>query len=770
MSAPVVKPDPTVMLAWHLANQEAYLCKVEAIDCIHYYIASLMIIEGHYPFDSDHAKEYKIAMNKAQKITAEKTDQYKFDLDEISSLRKNLCRNLRCGGVIVTDTDLPRSNELRKVFRQALASSKDSDRLEINFFDVFSIIARQFSPDFDKEGITPGVVLEVVMNSQGRTAGTGEPLTKNTTMHIDSIGRNLSALAREGKLSSIIGRDNEITSIIRSLNRTSKRNVILIGNAGVGKSAIVEGLAIKLAEETTPDYLERTRIVQINIADLISGTQYRGQMEARLQEILKEAASDPDLVLFIDEIHLIVKAGSVEGGTMDVANILKPALARGDFRCIGATTTDEFEQTIKQDSALMRRFQVIRVGEPSEETLIAICNNWVARIEKAQKVKFQSHIVPEVIALCNKHLRNRPLPDIAIDLLETSAAMVKIPASFDKLPSSQASENAYVVTSQVIQKVMEEHFQISIQTADLLNPQRVLGVLEKNIVGQGKALQQIADTLSFGLRRKKPNRPLSIMLFTGPTGVGKTFAAECICKTMFPDDGEAFLRINMNEYKERWDLSKITGAAPGLIGHDKQGLLFSFIDTHPQGVVLLDEIEKSHPEIQDFFLQIFDTGIGRDSRGQAADFSGQIFIMTGNIVESKPSLRKPSTITKWGDVTGSRDFNEILESYFRPEFLGRIDQVIQFGKLAIDDFRLLFNQKLAELSEELGLKIHISDSELLNIVLHLSSKPDGARGFLRRFEQEIAVPAWQMTKTGERVLGVTILWEDNKIHLELKTK
>lgn len=594
-----------------------------------------------------------------------------------------------------------------------------------------------------------------------------QPAMRRSTPSIDLFGRDLTALARDGRLAPVVGRNKEIKNLARSLQRTSKRNVIVIGEAGVGKTAVVEGLAQRIVAESAPDFLRELRIVQISVADLVAGAQHRGDMEERIQGILREATSDPKLVLFFDEIHLMMNAGTGAGAPLDLANILKPALARDDFRCVGATTTEEFERYVKNDAAFMRRFQVLRVPEPSPQEALEICRRWARRIEEIQGVVFEEDALEAAVSLSAQLIRGRSLPDKAIDLLENTAAFVKI---------SSLSTHAAVPTKEVprirrthIESVLEENYGIPASTTRVLDASRVQRELEEHVVGQEDAIKAVAETLAGNARKEGASRPLVIFLFTGPTGVGKTFAAECMARALFGESPGALGRFNMSEFKERHELARLIGAPPGFLGHEQAGALFRFTESHPRGLILLDEMEKAHPEIQDYFLQIFDKGEAMDSRGRPADFRRYLIVMTCNVSvagQDKSHIGfRAGTEQQRADVSKATNFE--LQRHFRPEFLARIDRVIPFRALAASDFRILLDCRIALLEQEIAqqhqVRLEVTAQAREQLCDLAAGQPEGIRGFVRIFEDNIASAVLNLCKSSAKKQGIRVDWTESKL-------
>jgi ATP-dependent Clp protease ATP-binding subunit ClpC len=598
--------------------------------------------------------------------------------------------------------------------------------------------------------------------------------TEGTSAHrsgslVARLGKDLTALAKQGRLAPVVGRTNEMKALVRYLQRTTKRNVIIIGQAGVGKTAVVEGLAQRLVARNAPEFLQKTRIVQISIADLVAGTRYRGDMEERIREMTAEAVADPNLVLFLDEIHLLMKAGSGEGSP-DLADLLKPALTRDDFRCIGSTTTKDYERCIKNDAAFARRFQILHVGEPSEQSTLQICRAWARRIEALQQVVFNDDAITAAVTLSARHIIGRALPDKAIDLLENAAAYVKVSSlSVDnRVPTKELPR----VEKEHIETVLEEQAGISVSVSRVLGIGEVETILQRELVGQNHMITALVETLgALAAKKDAASRPLGVLLFTGPTGVGKTFAAECLGRALFGAEGQALCRFNMNEFKERHEIARLIGAPPGFVGHELRGALFRFIEEHPQGLILLDEMEKAHPEIQDYFLQVFDKGEATDSRGHKADFRNYIFVMTCNVVPTGNKRHeigfRPHKGKTTVDQSAARD-NQLLQ-HFRREFLARVDRILQFRSLTDADYQALFDRRFLTLAAEVrhlyGASLELTEDAIRQICQSCSNQQDGARGFNRLLEHTLVMPLFDHLKTVTKRDVVRVGWAEERLVL-----
>ncbi len=554
--------------------------------------------------------------------------------------------------------------------------------------------------------------------------------SRTPTPSLDLLGRDLTQAAREGRLGPVLGRREEILALARHLHRTSKRNVLVVGDAGVGKTAVVEGFAQWVVTGAAAP-MDRLRVVQLSVGDIIAGARHRGDLEERVQGILKDATSDPGVVLFLDEIHLALSGG--EGA--DLANLLKPALAREDFRCVGATTTAEYDRFLKSDAAFIRRFQLLRVEEPDLDTAVEICRGWARRIEERQGVAVSKEAIEAAVRLSHELIRDRALPDKAIDLLENTATRATL---------STLSPHAVVPTKQrpvlgarEVESALEAQYGISVRPEGDAATARARSILEERLVGQRNAIGQVVRGLEACDAARRGERPRGVLLFTGPTGVGKTFAAELLAEALF--GAGALFRINMNELKERHELARLTGAPPGFVGHEAGSSLFLHTQRNPQGLVLLDEAEKAHPEVQDWFLQVFDKGSATDPHGRLADFRQQIFVLTCNLGAEEESERigfaaaAPPEGASPPHASATDAGPEQLRAHFRPEFLARVDRVVAFGSLGPEDYRELLTRELGAR----GVASPLPDAVVDDLLSRCVAARQGIRGFRRIFEDEI---------------------------------
>ena len=576
--------------------------------------------------------------------------------------------------------------------------------------------------------------------------------SKSATPVLDRFGRDLTRLVREGALEPLIGRREELRALARVLVRQRKANAVLVGPAGVGKTGLVEGLAAHLAGATPPAGLEGTRIVELSMATLLAGTKYRGEFEERLEGVVEEARSVPGLILFIDELHTVLGAGG--SGASDAANILKPALARGEVRCIGATTPAEYRQRIEADAALERRFEVIWLEEPTRAEAVEIVAGVADRLAAHHDVRIDADVPAVAVDFAIRYLPDLRLPDKAIDLVDQACAGVRIRSL---TPDSQPRE-LRIGRDDVI-AVLARRLRLPIERIGVEEAERLRGMeayLRGRVIGQEAAVRAVADvvrTARAGLG--DPQRPVGSFLFAGPTGVGKTELAKALAEFLF-DDERRLITVDMSEYKERYSMSRLLGAPPGYVGHDRDGQLSGPLRDHPHSVVLFDEVEKAHPEVLDLLLQILDEGRLTDARGRRVPFSEAVVILTSNLGAAGRSpaggqrfgfgfAAEPDAQGTNADVgaDGDADTERIMAAVretLRPELLGRIGEVVVFRPLDEAALRPIVDKLLGRLGERLAdRRISVTLSEdAYALLIRLGRAGAGAgRGGVRDLEHVV---------------------------------
>ncbi len=602
-----------------------------------------------------------------------------------------------------------------------------------------------------------------------RNEGTQKSASKNEKDSIlgaptlSKFGTNLCKLAKEGRIDPIIGRDAETERVIQILSRRTKNNPCLIGEPGVGKTAVVEGLAQRITDGAVPENLRDKIIVTLDISSMVAGAKYRGEFEERMKGVMEEVAKDPRIILFVDEIHTIIGAGGAEGA-VDAANIIKPALARGAMQLIGATTIDEYRKHIEKDAALERRFQSVLVGEPSPEEAVQILMGLRDKYEAHHKLKISDEAIEAAVQLSVRYIGDRFLPDKAIDLIDEAASRLRIKGFTPTPEVKELEEKLRSVTAEKEEAILGEDYeraaklrdnekalqdQIGAQRKDPTQPtdavvsrgdiediitawtgipvkklageesERMLHLdqlLKERIIGQDAAVEAVAKAIRRGRTGlKDPNRPVGSFIFLGPTGVGKTELTKALADVMFGDEN-AMIRIDMSEYMEKHSTSKMIGSPPGYVGYDEGGQLTEKIRRHPYSVVLFDEIEKAHPDVFNILLQILEDGILTDAQGRRVDFKNTVIIMTsnvgaGNIVEPKKLGFAPEKDN--GDADMRRDVMDALKRTFRPEFLNRVDEIVIFNKLTDTDIQQIASLMLREVANRIaaqGIQISFDDA------------------------------------------------------------
>lgn len=529
---------------------------------------------------------------------------------------------------------------------------------------------------------------------------------------IEDFGFDLTKAAAEGKLDPVVGRETEIARVIEILGRRKKNNPMLIGEPGVGKSAIVEGIALRIAGGSISPALAKKRLISLDIALVVAGTKYRGDFEKRLKSIIKEASSNPDIILFIDEFHTIVGAGGAQG-SLDAANILKPALARGELQCIGATTMDEFAKIVEKDGALDRRFQKIVVEPTDIQQSITILENLKPNYEDFHKVDYSDEAIEACVRLTDRYITDKSLPDKAIDALDEAGSMIRLNLTKDKRTGN-------IVDAEDIATVVSKMTGIPVNKVAESEGNRIMkmkGRLQSRIIGQDDAIEKVVRAIQrnrAGL--KDPNRPIGTFLFFGPTGVGKTQLAKCLAEYLF-DSQENMVRIDMSEYMEKFTVSRLVGAPPGYVGYEEGGQLSERVRRKPYCVVLLDEIEKAHPDIFNILLQVLDEGRLTDSNGRVVSFRNTIVIMTSNVGSRELDEYGSGVGFATSGKSVSKNRQSVLEKAIRksfpPEFINRVDERIFFNALTKEDIEKIIDIELKDLrsrAEEAGYKLVVTPS------------------------------------------------------------
>jgi len=570
----------------------------------------------------------------------------------------------------------------------------------------------------------------------------GQEASKKKELDIEEFGYDLTKAAREGKLDPVVGRDMEIARVIEILGRRKKNNPMLIGEPGVGKSAIVEGIALRIASGDISPALAKKRILSLDIASVVAGTKYRGDFEKRLKAIIKEAQTNPDLILFIDEFHTIVGAGGASG-SLDAANMLKPALARGELQCVAATTMDEFTKIVEKDGALDRRFQKIVVEPTDVAESIEILRHLKPHYEEFHHITYTDDAVESAVRLTDRYLSDRSLPDKAIDALDEAGSMVR-------LNLARKKGGADTVTAEDIASVVSKMTGIPVNKVAESEGNRILRMkkrLQARIIGQDEAIDKVVRAIQRGRAGlKDPNRPIGTFLFFGPTGVGKTQLARSLAEYLF-DSEDNMVRIDMSEYMEKFSVSRLIGAPPGYVGYEEGGQLSERVRRKPYCVVLLDEIEKAHPDIFNLLLQVMDEGRLTDSNGRVVDFKNTIVIMTSNVgsreVEEYGNGIGFATASRKLDSDRKNVVAKAVKKAFPPEFINRVDEQIYFNSLTREDIERIIDIELKGLklrALEAGYRINVTPAAKRFVAEAGYDPAYGARPLKRAITQYIEDP------------------------------
>ena len=568
---------------------------------------------------------------------------------------------------------------------------------------------------------------------------------KTKTPHLDRYARNLVELAREGKVDPVIGRNDEIRRVLQTLTRKTKNNPVLIGEAGVGKTAVVYGLALRLASGEVPEAMKNKVLLELNMSGILAGAKHRGEFEERLQDVMKEVKKTPEIILFIDEIHTIAGAGDSRGG-MDAGNILKPALSRGEFPCIGATTTNEYRKYIEKDPALERRFQPVLVNEPSEAEAFEILKGIKDRYEKHHGVTFTEKALLAAVKLSVRFLPDRNLPDKAIDLIDEAAARVKTHSLGVDKPAAESEAPSFQVDEEQVAEVVSLWTGIPVAQLTQEESERLLAVedyLEERVLGQGESIKAVAETIRMArMGLTSPSRPSGVFLFLGPTGVGKTELAKALAEFLFGSEKD-MIRLDMSEFMDKHTIYRLVGSPPGYVGHEEEGQLTRLVRTKPYSVVLLDEVEKAHPEVFDLFLQVFDDGRLTDGKGRTVNFANTVIIMTSNLGTSQVDENGNIRLLDTRDPKVREEIMKVLRQNFRPEFLNRIDEILVFNPLGMDVLSQIISlhlEKLKELIADKDIELKIDESVVLLLEKEGYDPAYGARPLNRAIQNYIAKP------------------------------
>ena len=748
-------------------------------------------------------------------VVAEILNQYKL---KPSDIKGYIDANAPKGKQTTTEDEMGVSPRVKSVLQNAYQISRELGHSYIG--PEHLLIALAAEPDgmahevLEKYGLSPESLRAKTTKVVGQGAEGGKVETQTNTPQLDKYSRDLTQLAKAGKLDPVIGRNDEIQTTIEILSRRTKNNPLLIGEPGVGKTAIVEGLAQRIEAKEVPEVLEGKRVVELSLMSVIAGAKYKGEFEERIKAVIDEIVEHKDeLIVFVDEVHTIVGAGGggSEGG-MDVGNIMKPALARGELHLIGATTLNEYQKYIEKDSALERRFQPVMVPEPTIEQAIEIIRGLRDSYEAHHKVKIDDSAVTAAVYLSDRYITSRFLPDKAIDLLDQAAARVRIASDtrtaeiakyeddIARLSREEESARNHKKTDEA-KKLKKEIDTLTKQKDELMEAwkrekgvstavvtgsdiaqivSKLTGVpvtelteeeklkllaledkLHQRVVGQNEAVEAVSDAVRLsraGLTQG--SRPIANFLFLGPTGVGKTELAKALAWSVFGDE-DAMIRIDMSEYMERHAVSRLVGAPPGYVGYDEGGQLTEAVRRRPYSVILLDEIEKAHPDVYNILLQVFDDGRLTDGKGRVVDFTNTIIIATSNLGSAQIIENDKATGKDKKDKKALKaELMEVLRGHFRPEFINRIDDIIVFDSLNKDEIKNIVRlqlEKVTQLLAEKGVSITFSDA-LVDDLAKRGYQPEfGARELRRLIKTDIENLLARKLLAGELKEGARVI-------------
>lgn len=753
----MAKLSKSSYLAWELGSAEAKnlnqeyfsedelligICSIEKI--------VYLIDENKVNFD----EEYADIINSENDEINEFFSQFNL---EPTVIRRGI-RSLKGKGEYKSDKNMiPRSDSCKNVFNVADNIAEDSNSDTISCIHLLKAILNNPSDIiktfFEENNINLDDMKESLNIEQDSNRS---KLSKNSILV--KHGVNLTQLAREGKLTPVIGRDDELLQVIRTLSKQKKNNPLIIGEPGVGKTALVKGLAIKIADGSMKNLLKDKEIIEINIASLIAGTKYRGDFEEKITKLVKETKENPNIIVFMDEIHTILGAGS-SGGSLDASNIIKPALTNGDLVVIGATTLSEYTKYFETDPAFERRFQPVVLGEPSPEDTLVILKGLKENYEEYHNVKISDEAIESAVNLTVRYIPDRNLPDKALDVIDEACSRKLIP----KLDITNSLNIETVVSQEDVKTIISEWTGIPIvdESSNLEKAQKLESYLKSKIIGQDQAIDKVTKRIKKSyVGISNPEKPLAIFLFLGPTGVGKTYFSKVLASYLFGSE-KSLIRVDMSEYKEEHSISKLIGSPPGYKGNDEGGFLTNAIKNNPYSMILLDEIEKAHPKIFDIFLQAFDEGRLTDGKGNTVNAKNCIFIMTSNIQLNNQEYDVAYGYHSHNDEMSTLEILDNLAQVMRPELVNRIDDVIVFNSLTKSDQKDLVKLYVKELSEriysEKSIELDVDESAYEYLTNKGYNENFGARYLKRAIEKELEYPISDMIIDADVESGDTIL-------------
>ncbi|WP_298523272.1 ATP-dependent Clp protease ATP-binding subunit [uncultured Methanobrevibacter sp.] len=765
----MVRLSKCVYLAEELGSAEAINLKQELFseDELLIGICSLekivfLLGENQVNYNEDYANFIKFEND-------EITDFFKKFNIKLSSIRRGI-RELKGEGENESETQMiPRSDSCKSIIDDArkIAESTNSDEVRCihiikailnNPSDIIKTFFEDHNIEFEE--------LKTNLNIEKET----NKLKLSSNSVLMNYGTNLTDLAKEGKLTPVIGRDDELLQVIRTLNKRKKNNPLIIGEPGVGKTALVNGLAIKITDGSMKNLLKDKQIIEINMASLVAGTKYRGEFEEKITKLVNESKENPEVILFVDEIHTIFGAGSASG-SMDASNIIKPALANGDLVMIGATTLQEYRKYFETDPAFERRFQPVILEEPTPEDTLFILKGLKPNYEEYHNVTLSDEAIEAAVNLSVRYITDRNLPDKALDVIDEACSRKLIP----KLDITNSLNIESVVSEEDVKTVVSEWtgVPISDESSQFEKAQKIEEFLKSKIIGQDQAIEKVSRRIKNSYAGiNNPDKPLAVFLFLGPTGVGKTYFSKTLANFLFGSE-KSLIRVDMSEYKEEHSISKLIGAPPGYKGNDEGGFLTNAIKNNPYSIVLLDEIEKGHPKVFDVFLQAFDEGRLTDGKGNTVNAKNCIFIMTSNMeIETKQDYN-----VAFGGTQEDMNTMSILDNLaqvMRPELVNRIDDVIIFNSLTKSDNESLVKLYVDDLAQRLmsekSINLSVKKSVYKFIVKKGYNVNFGARYLKRTVEKLLEYPISDMIVNREVKEGDTIVVSAVQNELEFKVK
>jgi ATP-dependent Clp protease ATP-binding subunit ClpA len=698
------------------------------------------------------------------------------DLGALRTTLSNYVDNELRSLVVDNGEDAKPTSSFQRVIQRAVIHVQSSGREEVTGANVLVAIFSERESHaayfLQEQDMTRYDAVNFIAHGIAKKAGASEakavkgaddeekPVVKTGGEALDAYCVNLNEKAKQGKVDPLIGRSSEVERCIQILCRRTKNNPLLVGDPGVGKTAIAEGLARKIVNKQVPDVLAGSTIFSLDMGSLLAGTRYRGDFEERVKQVVKELENHPDAILFIDEIHTVIGAGATSGGAMDASNLLKPALASGTLRCMGSTTYKEFRQHFEKDRALVRRFQKIDVNEPTVEDTIKILKGLKTYYEDFHKLRYTSDAIKAAVELSAKYITDRKLPDKAIDIIDEAGASQMLLSEGRRKKVIGVKEIETVVAK--IARIPPK----SVSKSDTESLRQLETDLKRAVYGQDNAIEQLSSAMKMaraGLR--DANKPIGCYLFSGPTGTGKTETARQLAATL----GIELLRFDMSEYMERHTVSRLIGAPPGYVGFDQGGLLTDAVDQHPHAVVLLDEIEKAHPDVFNILLQVMDHGVLTDANGKKVDFRNVVLIMTTNAGASDAQRQ---TIG-FGRGKAEDEADEAIKRLFTPEFRNRLDAVVAFKGLTPEIIRQVVQKFVMQLEAQLAdrhVTIETSEDAADWLAKNGFDELYGARPLARVIQEHIKKPLADEILFGRLVKGghVKVVLKDGKLGFEIE--